>query len=166
MARRLALRLDGVRAEVEVRDSPEGTRVHLDERWHHVDFVPTGRHGVWSLLIDGESWEVYAQQRPGGWDVLIGNEVFAVEVSTPQAAARARAPEPEGVWLLRSPLAGVVVEAAVKPGDTVESGRVLLVVESMKINNELTAARAGTVAMVYVQPGERVERGAPLLRIE
>ncbi|MER3421314.1 MAG: acetyl-CoA carboxylase biotin carboxyl carrier protein subunit, partial [Chloroflexota bacterium] len=65
-----------------------------------------------------------------------------------------------------SPLAGIVVEVRVAPGEEVRASQVLLVIESMKMNNELTAARAGRVTRVAVRPGERVERGAPLIQIE
>lgn len=165
MAQKLALSLDGTPAEVEVADGPDGVRVLLGERWHTVEFEPCGRHGIYSLLVDGRSYEVYAQPRSGGWNILIGTQVYAVD-SGPAARARAAAPEPEGVWTLRSPLAGIVAEVLVAAGDEVRAGQPLLVVESMKINNELTAARGGRVAEVHTRAGERVERGAPLVRIE
>jgi biotin carboxyl carrier protein len=165
MAQKLALRLNGTAAEAEVASGSAGTRVRLDDRWYEVDFVPTGRTGLYSLLVNGRSFEVYAQQRPGGWDILIGTRVFAVDAG-PTRPGRQAAPEPEGVWILRSPLAGIVAEVAVAVGDEVRAGQVLLVVESMKMNNELTAARGGRVAEVHVRPGERVERGVPLVRVE
>lgn len=167
MAQKLALRVDGTQVETEVREGPDELRVRLDDRWYMVNFAPAGRHGSYSLLIDGRSFEVYAQARPGGWELLIGNSVFSVDTAPARTGLRQpAAPETAGAWVLRSPLAGVVVERPAAPGDTVAAGQVLLVVESMKINNELTAARAGTVTAVYVQAGARVERGAPLVRIE
>jgi biotin carboxyl carrier protein len=164
MGQRLTLRVNGTRAEAEVADGVGGLRVRLGERWHAVDFAPAGGHGLYSLLVDGRSYEVYARPRPGGWEVLIGNQVFVVDIGA-GAAARAAPPEPEGVWVLQSPLAGIVVETRAAPGDQVQAGQVLLVVESMKMNNELAAARSGTVTHVYVRPGERVERGQALARI-
>lgn len=165
MAQRLALRLNGRSAEVEIVAGPGGVRARLNDRWFDVDFVPTGHSGLYSLIIDGRSWEVYARPRTGGWDILIGTRVFSVDTGPARAGGRAAAPEPEGVWVLRSPLAGIVVETLVTPGDEVRAGQTLLIVESMKMNNELTAARGGTVTDVYVRPGERVERGVQLVRI-
>jgi acetyl/propionyl-CoA carboxylase alpha subunit len=167
MAQKLALTLDGVQAEAEVIAGADGLRVRLGERWHSVDFVPTGRIGLYSLLVDGRSFEVYAEARTGGWEILIGTRVFSVDAGPARPAGRGPvAMEPAGTWLLRSPLAGIVVETLVAPGDAVRAGQVLLVIESMKMNNELTAARGGTVTEVHVRPGERVERGVQLVRIE
>jgi len=166
MAPKLAVRLNGARAEAEVTEDPEGRRVRLNGRWYVVDFTPTGRTGLYSLLIDGHSFEVYAQPRSGGWDILIGTRVFSVDTGPARPSGRQAAPlEPEGVWLLRSPLSGIVAETPVAPGTEVRAGQLVLVVESMKMNNELTAARAGVVTDVYVRPGERVDRGAQLVRI-
>ena len=168
MAQKLALTVhDGTQAEAEVRETPEGLRMRLNDRWHTVDFAPSGRSGIYSLLVDGRSFEVYAQPRPGGWEILIGNRVFSVDTGHARPGARrAAAPEPEGAWTLRSPLAGLVTETLVRVGDEVQAGQALLVVESMKMNNELVAARAGTVTVVQVQAGQRVERGTALVRIE
>ncbi len=167
MARKLALMLDGVETEAEVEDTAAGPRVRIGDRWHAVDLEPAGRHGLYSLLVDGRSYEIYARRRPGGWDVLVGSRAFSVDSGYARPrAARGAAPEPEGAWVLRSPLAGIVVETQARVGDTVAAGQVLLVVESMKMNNELRAARAGTITDLYVQSGERVERGAPLVRVE
>jgi biotin carboxyl carrier protein len=58
-----------------------------------------------------------------------------------------------------------VIEVRVQPGDAVEAGQPLVVVESMKMNNELTALRAGTVAEAPVRAGERVEKGRVLVRL-
>lgn len=167
MAQKLALRVDdGTTAEAEVHETPEGLQVRLNDRWHTVDFAPSGRSGIYSLLVDGRSFEVYARPRPGGWEILIGNRVFSVDTGPTRPGARRAALEPEGAWTLRSPLAGVVAETLVGPGDEVRAGQALLIVESMKMNNELVAARAGKVTAVHVQAGQRVERGTPLVRIE
>lgn len=165
MAPKLTLRLDGVETAAEVHAAADGTRVRLGDRWFTVELEPTGRPDLYSLLIDGRSFEVFARRRAGGWDILIGNRVFSVDTGAARAG-RAAAPVPEGVWVLHSPLAGIVVEVRVAPGEEVRAGQVLLVVESMKMNNELTAARAGRVTRVAVRPGDRVERGAPLIQIE
>ena len=68
-----------------------------------------------------------------------------------------------GEWVLTSPMAGVVQEVLVEPGDEVKSGQVVIVVEAMKMQNDLRARRGGTVKAVYVSVGQRVDQGAPLL---
>jgi pyruvate carboxylase subunit B len=60
-------------------------------------------------------------------------------------------------------MAGVVQEVMVQPGDEVEAGQAVLVIEAMKMQNDLHARRGGTVKAVYVSVGQRVEQGTPLL---
>ncbi len=168
MAQKFALALDGAAYEVELDTGGSDARIRLADRWYAVELEATGRPNLYSLLIDGRSYEVYAEARPGGWEVLIGVDVFSIDTG-PSRGPRGRngvpAP-PSGAWELRSPLAGIVVDVRVQSGDEVEQGQVLLVVESMKMNNELVAARAGRVTAVQAAAGDRVERGAPLVRIE
>ena len=61
---------------------------------------------------------------------------------------------------------GKVVRVLVKPGDEVKTRQVLVVVEAMKMENELRAAHDGKVASVFVSPGQSVEAGAPLIALE
>jgi biotin carboxyl carrier protein len=67
--------------------------------------------------------------------------------------------------VLRSPMTGVVIEVVTEAGATVTAGQVLVIVESMKMNNELRSPRDGIVDAVHVQQGERVERNATLVTI-
>lgn len=167
MAQAVTLRLDGRSAETEVTKADGKLRVRLDDRWFDVEMEPTGPNGLHSLLMNGQSFEVYARPRPNGWDILIGTRVFSVESSSGRGGrGRALAAEPEGVWVLKSPLSGIVNAVKVATGDRVEPGTVLLVIESMKMNNELSAARGGTVTAVNVTPGQRVDRGTPLVQVE
>ena len=67
---------------------------------------------------------------------------------------------------LTTPLPGVVVSVAVRPGDQVESGATLMVIEAMKMEHTITAPYAGRVATVHFAPGERAPEGAALLELE
>ena len=91
------------------------------------------------------------------------------EVETVRRRARARPDEGdqfiEGRWLLRAPLTGVVVETRVSPGDSVAQGDVLIVVEAMKMLNELRSRVSGAVAAVHPEAGQRVEIGEILIEI-
>ena len=164
MAGKLALSIDGRTEELEVAAESGALRVRLGDQWHAVELQATNQSGLYSLLIDGRSWEIFARERPGGYELLIGNRVYDVEVGR---GRRAAVPDTvAGAWALVSPMAGQVIEVRVAEGDEVEAGQPLVVVESMKMNNELTAARAGTVHDLQAQPGQRVEKGKVLLRVE
>src|SRR5262245_37109509 len=78
--------------------------------------------------------------------------------------ARESSPEPvhDAGWIVRAPMPGRIVEVAVSPGQAVASGSLLLVVEAMKMQNELLASGPGRVEAVLVRVGDAVERGAEL----
>jgi biotin carboxyl carrier protein len=124
------------------------------------------------LLVDGRSYVVLAAagEGPGEWQLRLDGATFVVEVVDERtrairamtgAAARARGPGP-----LRAPMPGLVVRVQVEPGQAVERGAGLVIVEAMKMENELTADAAGVVARVLVQPGQTVEKGAVLVEFE
>ena len=74
--------------------------------------------------------------------------------------------EASGPAPLLAPMPGMIVRVAVQVGDTVEPGQGLVVMEAMKMENELRATSAGTVKAVLAQPGTAVEKGAVLLELE
>lgn len=165
MAGKLTLTVADRVEEVEVLQEGGALTVRLGDRVYVAELLRTNQSGLYSLLIDGRSWEVFASERPSGLELLIGNRVYEIEVGRGRAG-RAATPDALGAWSLVSPMAGQVVEVRVQEGDTVEAGQPLVVVESMKMNNELTAVRGGTVRDVQVRPGERVEKGRVLIRAE
>jgi oxaloacetate decarboxylase alpha subunit len=69
----------------------------------------------------------------------------------------------DGEWVLASPMAGVVQKVVVSPNDVIDEGDVLLIIEGMKMQNELRARHGGRVKAVFVSVGQQVEQGSPLL---
>ena len=121
------------------------------------------------VLIDRRPYDVFAEEGPDGYHIVIGSRLFAI--TTPGLLRGRRSGGPAaaattidtGEWVLTSPMAGVVQEIMVEPGDDVEAGQVVVTIEAMKMQNNLNASRAGTVKAVYVSVGQRVEQGTPLL---
>jgi biotin carboxyl carrier protein len=163
------LKLGDQEHELEVEEHEGGFRVRLGKRWHPVELQRVGDTARYSLLIDRKPYDVFAEEGPHGYHVVIGSRLFAI--TTPGLVRGRRAGGPAdveattdtGEWVLTSPMAGVIQEVLVQPGDEVEAGQVVMVIEAMKMQNELHARRAGTVKAVYVTVGQRVEQGAPLL---
>ncbi len=111
--------------------------------------------------------EVLVSEESQAFNVQIAGRNY--EVETVRRRGRARGDEGDnfvdGKWLLRAPLTGVVVETRAQTGDDVSQGDVLLVVEAMKMLNELRARVAGSVSAVHPEVGERVEIGDLLIEV-
>ncbi|UCH87413.1 MAG: biotin/lipoyl-binding protein [Dehalococcoidia bacterium] len=169
MAEKYLMRLGDALREVEVEEGPKGLRVRVNDRWHTISLEQIGHTGLFSLIVDNRPYEFFTEERSGGFDIVIGSRAYSVLLETPgkrvaPVPARPVAAEPEaGDWVVLSPMMGIVREVRVSQGDTVKAGDILVVIEAMKMNNDLKAQRAGRVQRVYVSPGERVEEGRALL---
>lgn len=163
MAAALEMTVNGRAVQVRVDTEDGELCVWLGDACHKASLQRTDERGLYSLFVDGRSFEIFARERPGGWELLVGNRVYQVELGRRRGEDAAQL---AGAWTLTSPMTGQVAEVRVRPGDAVEQGQTLVVVESMKMNNELVAARAGTVADVAVAPGDRVDKGKLLVRVE
>ena len=143
-------------------------RVAIDGAERIVDARPL-RPGTWSLLVDGASFVVDLEPRRGAVAASVGaSEVqLAVEDALHRRLAHAAgaraAPRGESI---RAPIAGKVVKVLVAPGDQVAAGSAVIVLEAMKMENELVAERGGTVKAVHKQAGQAVDTGDLLIEIE
>jgi biotin carboxyl carrier protein len=168
MASKYRLRLGDREVEVEVEEREGGYRIALDGRWRPVSLERIAETAHYSLLIDNRPYQFFAEESAHGVSIVLGSWTYHV-TNRWGRGPRPDGPEAEGgdtlggEWVLTSPMTGVVQEVYVAPGDDVEKGQVVLVVEAMKMQNELRARRAGTVKAVYVTKGQRVEQGTPLL---
>jgi biotin carboxyl carrier protein len=155
----------GRTVQVEVRGGDGRYTVVLDGAPMEVDLVENGRP-LASLLMGGESHEVGVEKRPEGYVVLVAGE--AVTVGLVEAA---RGPVPaargaRGPTRLLAPMPGRVVRVLQAPGAAVAAGEGLVVIEAMKMENELRAPRAGRVQEVAVREGQAVEAGALLAVVD
>jgi biotin carboxyl carrier protein len=169
MARTYTLAIADRITEAEVSESEEEGAVHvrIGAATHRVSLDPIDDGGrLFSLLVDGHSYAVYAHGSGGAYQLLVDNELFEVQVKRGHGGDRlAQAATAAGPRLVRSPMTGIVSSVEVKDGQEVELGTVLLILESMKMNNELRAETAGRVDQIAVAAGQRVERGALLVRL-
>lgn len=128
-------------------------KVTLNGRTYEVE-VEAGK----AMLLD--EYEAFAPAAPAAAEAAPAAPV-AVAVAAPAApAAPAVIAEGEKVT---APMPGNIVRVDVKQGDVVKSGQILVILEAMKMQNEIVAPRAGTVAQVVVSTGEKVDTGAALV---
>jgi len=148
-------------------------RVVVDGRALEIDSEQLGNvrqvePGVYSVLLDGASFEVrILPSSQEGLTATVAGRRFAVEVGDPRDASRvSRASIGSGRQNVTAPMPGKVVRVLVAAGDVVEAAQGLVVVEAMKMQNELKAARPGRVAEIRTRDGETVGAGDVLLVLE
>ena len=123
--------------------------------------------GVYSVLLDGASYEIRLVETLQGLSAEVGGRRFAVEVRDPRDTGRgARASIGSGRQKVAAPMPGKVVRVLVKVGDLVDVGQGLVVVEAMKMQNEMKASRPGRVIEVRAGAGETVGAGDTLVVLE
>ncbi len=156
--------VEGRTLRLEVAPRGTGYAVRLDGREVEVDVVETGDH-FQSLLIAGRSHELALEPEPGGFRVHFAGGSVRVELAEAASGVVREALRESGPARLTAPMPGRVVRILAAAGASVEAGQGLVVVEAMKMENELRAPRAGRVEQVAVREGQAVEAGALLLVI-
>jgi biotin carboxyl carrier protein len=136
---------------------------------YHVDFDAVSDQPVYSLLVDGESYEAYVYQREDGWEVLLHGAQYPAIVEDERerrlrAAARGTVAQ-RGEYHLKAPMPGLVVSIPVEPGQEIQEGDVLVILESMKMQNELKSPRSGKVTRILVSTGDRVDQRQTLVSV-
>ena len=122
------------------------------------------------VTVDGEEFEVEIQFENGKWEVSIQGETYQVEIGegASQAPKRKRGSRKErgtGSGLVSSAIPGKIVSVLVSEEDSVETGSVVIVLEAMKMQNEIKSSIDGRVKKVMCKPGERIEANVPLMEI-
>ena len=115
-----------------------------------------------SLLVGGESHEVGLEKRPGGFTVLLPGETVAVDLAPAARDAPAPLHQAHGPARVTSPMPGRVVRVLSAAGADVAAGQGLVVIEAMKMENEIRAPRDGRVLEMVVREGQAVETGSLL----
>ena len=168
MAAKYRLRLGAETHEIDVEpDHAGGYRVTVGDKTSIVSLQRINESARHSAIIDGKPYDVFAEEAPTDFHVIVAGHRVTVGTQTGRRGGGADGDgfdiDASGEWVLKSPMAGVVREVRVAADDEVEDGQVMIVVEAMKMQNELHARRAGTVKAVYVSVGQRVDQGTPLI---
>jgi biotin carboxyl carrier protein len=149
---------------VELEREGERWKITLDGKPVAADAVEIAPNTL-SLLLEGQSYEIRVTPSPdGALKLQTGLQEFTAEVVDPRAwrGRRHGALEAEGRQQVLAPMPGKVVRVLVQAGDTVEAGQGLLVVEAMKMQNEIRSPKGGTVERLNVKEGQPVNAGEVL----
>ena len=122
------------------------------------------------VTVDGEDFEVEISPGEGVWEVSIEGRTYSVEVegtkrSTKRKKRVAKSTGGSGSGVISSAIPGKIVAIMAAEGDNVEEGGVVIVLEAMKMQNEIKAGIGGRVRKIMCKPGERVEANMPLMEI-
>ena len=130
---------------------------------HVVEVAP----GLYSVLHEGRSYEVRITGGAGQWQGVVGERCFRAELRDPREMTKqANAGLAHKHQDVKAPMPGKVIRVLVRQGDAVEAGQGLVVVEAMKMQNEMKALRAGAVLRVAVQDGDTVAAGDVLVTLD
>ncbi len=165
--------------ELIVRREGREERLKIERRGHLYEIEIGGRilavdatsatGSVRSLLVDGRQYEVAVRaEGDGAYQVSSAGGLEVVEVLDPlthlaeqsHAAVAAAGPQRTAAYM-----PGRVAVVLAAEGEAVEAGQGIVVLEAMKMENEIQAERAGTVTRLFVEPGQAVETGDPLFEI-
>lgn len=149
---------------VELERDGDGWRVTLDGQPVTADAAEIAPHTL-SILLYGQSHEIYVTPFANGTlELQTATQEFTAEVIDPRAWSGRRhgSVETEGRQQVVAPMPGKVVRLLVKPGDQVEAGQGLLVVEAMKMQNEIRSPKSGTVEHILAKEGQPVNAGEVL----
>ncbi len=164
---KLGVELDGKLRTIEI--GPDATRANghvlcmIDGRALEVDATEVAP-GIYSILIGASSFEVRVEPGPAALRITVAGREYAARVRDPRQWCRNRgaAIEAEGSQRVIAPMPGKVVRVLVKVGDAIEAGNGILVVEAMKMQNEVRSPKSGKIERLLVSEGQAVSAGEVL----
>ena len=159
--------VNGKEYTIEIIDE---RRITINGQKLTVDFNSVNGQPVYSLLVDGKSFEGFVYPGEEAWEVLLMGRQYPVTVEDEREkrlrAAAGGSVSEAGELHLKAPMPGMVVTIPVEEGQKIEKGQVVLILESMKMQNELKSPRAGIIGRVRVKPGESVDQRQTLLSVQ
>jgi len=149
--------------EVEVKDRKNGIDVLVNDNNHRIDLSNKTLYGFRSLLVDGESFEVYCEQKGEAHFLLwIGHNCYEVEFGESLSSGETE----ESTSVISAPMPGLIVKLKVKENETVIKGDPILILEAMKMQNELKSPKDGRIKEILIEEGTKVILKQKLIILE
>jgi len=161
------LRTAGGDLPARVTFGTDGLDVTVDGRGHRVAVSPRAGTTHFTVTVDGTAYAMTVVRSGQSVTVLVGPDRYEFVVTRgPAVSRRAAGPAGSSRHDIIAPMPGLITSTAVRVGDSVEPGRVVAVMEAMKMQMEIRAPGMGRVLAVPARAGEEVGRGAVLVTIE
>ena len=163
---RFIARRDGVDIPVEVERAGGEYRVKIGDRWMTADLVEAGPYLRSLRMEDGTQFSFVHHLSGTTHEISLRASTVHVDVIDPLALKRKRREdETGGAGVVKALMPGRIVRVLVEPGAAVRKGAGLLVLEAMKMENEIQAPADGVVDQIFVKPGDTVEAGSDLVHV-
>lgn len=158
--------VNGEEFQIELLDD---NKINVNGKIYELDFEEVSGQMVYTLLVDGKSFEARVSESDNEWHVYMRGTMYTAKVlDEREKRLRAAGSEGQGIsgeYTLKSPMPGLVIKVPVSQGDQIKKGDVLVILESMKMQNELKSPQDGTVSHVGIQQDDRVEQKQTLIII-
>jgi biotin carboxyl carrier protein len=152
---------------LELENTAEGWACRFDGQPILIDAV-IARRDVLSLLIDGRAYEIKREQTTTDLHMWVGNSCFAVELRDPRSlrSRQKAAGNEKGPRQIVAPMPGRIVRMLVAENSSVEAGQGIVIVEAMKMQNEIKSPKKGVIKRISAIPGAAVNPGDILAIVE
>jgi biotin carboxyl carrier protein len=158
--------VNGETFEIEIN---EDGRILVNGEERAIDFRELRDGELYSILLDHMSFEGVVEERDDIYHVLLGGDLYEVEVTDERSRRLAGAfmafGDAGGEVSIRAPMPGLIVRVPVEEGQEIQKGDTVVILESMKMENELKSPRDGVVHRVNVAAGDSVEQNRALVTI-
>lgn len=159
------VKIDDKEFKVELQKEGNNFKVYLNGKERNVE-VANEKGARLILIVDNKPFNVILESAN---HILVNGEIYSTEIFDEQIQKLIKA-SPEKLHkkelTIKAPMPGLIIDIEVKEGDSVKAGQGLLIVEAMKMQNEMKTSRDGIVKKVFVQKGQTVNRGDTLIIIE
>ena len=159
--------IDGKHYRLELERAETSWHCRLDGRDIQIDAV-LARRDVLSVLIGGKAYEIKREQTPADMLLWVGSVPYLAELHDPRSlrGRRGSSADEKGPRKLLAPMPGKVVRVLIGEGQPVDAGQSILVVEAMKMQNEIKSPKKGTVQKIVAAEGDNVNAGDVLAVVE
>jgi biotin carboxyl carrier protein len=163
---KFTIELNGKTRTVELSDGEKGFACSIDGKVVEADIAEIGA-GTCSILMGGESLEVRITPRADALAAFVGGNEYSLKVRDSREWQRKRGgtAASEGRQQIVAPMPGKVIRILAKVGEKIEAGQGLVVVEAMKMQNEVRAPKSGVVEKIFAVEGQSVNAGDALATI-
>jgi biotin carboxyl carrier protein len=160
-------KIGGKSHRLEFEKAAEGWACRFDGQQVHIDAVIV-RRDVLSLLVDGRAYEIKREQTATDLHMWVGSTCFAVELRDPRSlrSRQKAAGNDEGPRKILAPMPGRIVRLLAAENSHVEAGQGIVVVEAMKMQNEIKSPKKGVIKKISATPGAAVNPGDILAIVE